>query len=86
MEEKKDGEGLGISGFTLGILSIVFLGTFGVIISLIGFILCLVQQKRKKFRMAKTGMILNIIGFALSLLYMFVLGPIIQNYLLKIVS
>ena len=70
MSEKKSvGNGLGASGFTLGVMSIIFAGLWGLAISIVGGIFCFVQQKNKKMRIAKVGLILNIIGFTLSILW-----------------
>jgi hypothetical protein len=70
MAEKKEvGEGLGISGFTLGILSIIWLGYIGLLMGIIGFIFCSVQQKNKKTKLGKAGKILNLIGFILSIVW-----------------
>jgi len=75
-EEKKSkdtGDGLGVAGFTLGIISIVvgllIAPILGVIIAIIGFTLCMVQQKRHPTKKAKTGIILNVIGFAVSVIW-----------------
>ncbi len=76
-ESKIKGNSLGASGFTLGILSILSVGIFGAVMSLTGFAFCFIQQKKKSAKLAKAGLILNIIGFALSLLWIFYLGPIV---------
>ena len=68
MAEKEKTEGLGISGFTLGVIGIVFSGWVGLIFSVIGLIFCFVQQKGHKTRFGKAGVILNIIGIVLSIL------------------
>ena len=75
-EEKKikdSGDGLGSAGFTLGIISIVvgllIAPILGIIISIVGFTLCMVQQKRHPIQKAKTGIILNIIGFSVSVIW-----------------
>ncbi len=68
-EKKSIGNGLGASGFTLGILSIIFAGLWGIMIAVVGGIFCFVQQKNKKIRIAKVGLILNLIGFTLSMLW-----------------
>jgi uncharacterized BrkB/YihY/UPF0761 family membrane protein len=65
-EVKEIGEGLGISGFTLGILSIVLAGFLGFVLSIIGFIFSRVQQKRNPTKLARVGVILNVIGFVIS--------------------
>ena len=82
-KESKEGlgEGLGISGFTLGVLSIVFAGWMGILVAVIGGIFCLSQKKKKETKMAKVGLILNIIGLIVSILfivlYATVLAPLI---------
>ncbi len=68
MVEKEKTEGLGISGFTLGVIGIVFSGWIGLILSVVGLIFCLVQQKNHKTRFGKTGLIVNIVGIVLSIL------------------
>lgn len=68
-EEKESSEGLGISGFTLGILSIVLAGMLGVVISIVGFSLCIAQQKRNPKKLAKAGIILNVVGFLISVIF-----------------
>jgi hypothetical protein len=68
MAEKEKIEGLGISGFTLGVLGIIFAGWIGLMICLIGLIFSVIQQKRHKTKTAKVGIILNIIGIFLSII------------------
>lgn len=70
MAEKKESEmseALGISGFTLGVMGIIFLGFNGLITSLTGLIFCLIQQKKHKTKFGKTGVILGIIGIILNI-------------------
>lgn len=67
----KSNEGLGISGFTLGTLSIVFaiwLGLIGSIIAIIGFVFCKKQQKINPINLGKTGITLNLIGFIIGII------------------
>jgi len=74
-EKKGNSESKGVAGFTLGIVSIVmflFSPLLGIIMSVVGFILCLRQQKREKTKAGKTGMILSIIGFAVNVAMMLV--------------
>lgn len=78
---KKIGEGLGIAGFTLGVLSILLAGVLGVFIAIVGFIFCMIQQKKNPTRLGKVGIILNVIGFVLSLALIFYLLPVIQQQL-----
>jgi len=66
-------EALGVAGFTLGIVSLstIFFGLFfydfilGPIASIVGLIFCIVQNKRVKTKIAKKGMIINIIALTL---------------------
>jgi len=71
--EKKIGEGLGISGFTLGILSIVFAGLLGAIISVVGFVFCLIQHRKNPTKLGLVGIILNVVGFILSIIFVYII-------------
>ncbi len=83
MVEEKKTEGLGISGFTLGVLGLILSGWVGLIISIVGAIFCFIQQKRHKTSLGKVGFIVNVIGIILSLaviiLYSTVLEPLLNN-------
>ncbi|PIO08003.1 hypothetical protein COU59_02395 [Candidatus Pacearchaeota archaeon CG10_big_fil_rev_8_21_14_0_10_34_12] len=82
---KKDGEALGISGFTLGIMSLVlviFSPILGVMTSIVGFVFCVVQQRRKNTRFGKSGMIINVIGFLVNIIWMVFL----VKYLIPIIN
>ena len=84
-KEKTDGrsEELGISGFTLGVLGIVFSGWIGLVLSVIGLIFCSVQQKKHKTKFGRIGIILNVIGIVLSIaiivLYASVIAPLLNT-------
>jgi len=85
---KKSGEGLGISGFTLGIMSIVlvvFSPLLGILVAIVGFVLSLVQQNRNPTKYGKLGVILNVAGFILNILWwvflITYLLPILQEQL-----
>ncbi len=79
-EEKKEkerwGNELGVSGFTLGIVSIVLAGWIGLIFATLSIIFCLIQQRKKKIKLARIGLILGVIGFILSISWI-LLGPIL---------
>ena len=78
MAEKESlGDALGISGFTLGVLSIVFAGWMGLVVAVVGTAFCFAQQKKKKIRIAKLGLILNVIGFIVSILFIFLYATVI---------
>ncbi|VVB82453.1 Uncharacterised protein [uncultured archaeon] len=85
MAEKKEskirGNSLGSSGFTLSILSILSLGLIGVVMSILGFIFCFIQQRKKPTRLGKVGIILSVVGFVLSLVWIFYFAPIINQLL-----
>jgi hypothetical protein len=94
MVKKKEGkkklsetkEGLGISGFILGILSLVWAGSIfvGTPLAIVGFIFCRIQQKSNPTKLGKIGTILNIIGFILGIaifILLIVLSPLIQENL-----
>jgi len=75
---KKEGksEALGISGFTLGIVSLVmviFTPIGGVLLALTGFIFCIIQQKKYPTKLGKSGLILNIAGLLVNIVWWFVL-------------
>jgi hypothetical protein len=82
-EKKSIGEGLGIAGFTLGILSIILAGGLGIGIAIVGFILCMVQQKKNPTKMGKAGLILNVIGVVVGIVFLVVylkyLVPLMQQ-------
>lgn len=77
------GHSLGASGFTIGIVSILTPGIIGIISSLLGFIFCFLQQKKKPTKLGKAGIILNVIGFAFSLVWILYLGPMYVQWLQK---
>jgi len=90
---KKSDEVLGISGFTLGIMSIIliiFTPLLGIATSIVGFAFCMVQQKRKPTKFGKWGLILNVIGFIANLIWLVVLIkyilPIVKEQLKQIAT
>lgn len=87
-EEMKGGnpEAMGISGFTLGIMSLVMLllsPLFGVLTSIVGGVLSYLQQKKHRTKTGKAGLILNIIGLILNIALWIVLAvyvyPLLQS-------
>ena len=81
----KTKEGLGVSGFTLGILSIVMAASAGIVLSIVGFIFCMIQQKKSPMKLAKIGIILSIIGFVLSIIFLIAYWlPLVQQQLQNI--
>lgn len=83
MTDDKKSEGLGISGFTLGVLGIILSGWIGLLVAIVGLIFCIVQQRKHKTKMAKVGIILNVIGIILSvvvlILYTAFIGPLLNE-------
>lgn len=81
---KKIGVALGISGFTLGIVSIailIFNPLFGTFASIVGLVFCLVQQKKNPTKFGKMGIIINIIGFVLNVVIFYLYIITIYDYL-----
>lgn len=78
-KSKAFGEGIGNSGFTLGVLSILLAGTIGILIAVVGLIFSVLQQKKNPTSLGKTGVILNIVGFVLSIIFIIYLIPVIQS-------
>ncbi len=64
---KENNNEFGIAGFTLSIVAIISAGGMGLILSILSFIFCTIQQKRSANNFAKTGIILSIIAFVLSI-------------------
>ena len=87
-KSKNSSEALGISGFTLGIMSIIlviFAPLLGISVSIVGFIFCFLQQKRNPTKLGKSGLILNVIGFIGNIIWLTILVkyiiPIVQEQL-----
>ena len=82
-ESKNKGEEFGVIGFTLGVLSIILVGSNGILIAIAGFIFSMIQQKKHPTKFSKAGIILNIIGFILAIIVLIVvmiwLKPLIEN-------
>lgn len=83
MAEKKIGEGLGIAGFTLSILGILLAGVNGILLSIISFVFCMIQQKKNPHKLAKVGLIISVIAFILNIVIIVVsliyLAPILKQ-------
>lgn len=75
--KKEVGEGIGIAGFTLGVISIILAGGMGLVLSIVGLIFCLVQQKNQPTKLGKAGIILNFIGLILSAVFLMVFFGVI---------
>jgi len=80
-ESKIKGNSLGASGFTLGILSIISFGLIGIIMAIVGFIFCFIQQKKRPTKLAKVGLIINVAGVILSIVYLVYFAPMLAHYL-----
>lgn len=72
-ESKGSGEEFGIVGFVLGLLSIVLVGSNGIILAILGLIFSTIQQKRKPTKLARIGKILSIVGIILAVILIIVL-------------
>ena len=64
------GKGLGIAGFVLSLLSILFLSMpfLGLILAILGLIFCIIQLKKKKTGLAIAGLVISIVGTILGLI------------------
>ena len=67
---KNIGEGLGISGLTLGILGIIFSGIVGLGISIPGLVFSLIQQNKNKTKIGFAGVVLNSIALISSVIFL----------------
>ena len=68
------GEAFSLSGFFIGILSIITLGELGIGLGVIGGGISLVQFVRVKSKVGKVGLILSIAGIILSILSIIILA------------
>ncbi len=80
-ESKIQANSFGASGFTLSVLGLISLGVFGAVASIVGFVFCFIQQKNKKTKLGKAGMIIGAIAFVLSLLWIFIFAPMLNGFL-----
>ena len=76
---KEADNSFGVAGAILGILSIIFIASNGVILAIVGLIFSNIQRKRMANKWSKAGMILNIIGLVFGLLLIFVLLYVIKH-------
>jgi Na+-driven multidrug efflux pump len=86
-ESKVKANSFGAAGFTLAVssIAILFLGIYGILaMPIVGFIFCLVQQKKKPTRLGKAGLILSLISAVIFVIYFLWIGPwimqVLQNY------
>jgi hypothetical protein len=75
------GNSLGASGFTIGVLSILSFGWIGLVMSVIGFVFCLIQQMKKPTKLGKAGLVLNILGFVISIIWIIYFAPRFAEWL-----
>jgi len=83
-ESKIKANSFGAAGFTLAVSSISFLlvGVYGILaMPVIGFIFCLIQQRKKPTKLGKAGIILSIVSVVLFLVYFIWLAPILTQLL-----
>jgi vacuolar-type H+-ATPase subunit I/STV1 len=81
---KERGVGLGISGFTLGIVSLAILlfnPFLGILASVIGLVFCIIQQRKKPTKLGKAGLIINIAGLVLNIVVFYLYITVISDYL-----
>jgi hypothetical protein len=77
--EGEKGTELGIIGFVLAIISLFF-GIFGIVPAVIGLILCVIQFKHKKTGFAVAGIIISILGIALSILFGLIVLLVLKQF------
>lgn len=82
---KSSEEAFGIIGLTLGILSIILLGSNGIVLAIVGLIFSVVQQKKHPTKIGKAGIIVNIVGIILAIIVIVLLltylKPILEQQL-----
>ncbi|MCK5043600.1 hypothetical protein KAR52_01195 [Candidatus Pacearchaeota archaeon] len=86
VDKKTKSNTLGIAGFTLGITSLVlllFTPFVGILTSIVGFIFCILQQKRNPTKFGKRGIIINVIGFVSNIVWWVLLVKVVYSYFLK---
>ncbi len=82
-EVKRDKNAFGVTSFTLGILSVIFIilnPVIGLVLGIIGFIFGKKQNKIQKTSLSKAGIVLSIIGIILSVTIV-ILGIIAIRYI-----
>ncbi|MCK4552783.1 DUF4190 domain-containing protein [Candidatus Pacearchaeota archaeon] len=83
VSKKFNNESFGIIGLTLGILSIIFMGNNGILLGIVGLVFSRMQQKNNPTKIGKAGIIVNIVGIILGIVFMVIfikyLVPIIQE-------
>lgn len=69
-QPQKDGNGFGIAGFVLGLLSILlfWIWFLGGVIAILGLVFSIIQLRKKKTGLAIAGLVLSIIGILLPLI------------------
>jgi len=82
MSKEGSDNSFGISSVNMGILSVLFsiIPIFGLILGVIGIIFGIIQGKRTKNKWALAGIILNIIGITLSILFYIASFYILSNW------
>lgn len=74
---KKETNGtFGIVGFTLsiaGLYSLLMAGMFAIPIFITGLVFCWIQQRKKSTKLGKAGLIINIVGIIVSIVFAWIL-------------
>jgi len=85
VSKKSNNEAFGIIGLTLGIISIIFMGNNGILVGIVGLVFSMIQQRKYPTKIGRAGVILNIIGIILAIVFVIVfikyLVPVIQEQL-----
>ena len=88
-KSEKKGEGLGIAGFTLGIVGLaltILIGPLNLPLFILGLIFCIIQQKKNPTKLGKAGLIINIIGIILGIFFTYYLIKYVAPEIKKIID
>lgn len=86
---KKRGNGLGIAGFVISLISLIFiilLPFIGIILAIVSLILCIIQLRKEKNGLAIAGLILSIVSIivnTLVLIAVMIVWEIVQESIRK---
>ncbi len=81
------GKGLGITGFVISLISLIFILIFpilGLILSIISLVFCIIQLRKEKTGLAIAGLIISIISIifnVLALIAVIIVWTTVQNTL-----
>lgn len=68
----------GVAGVIFGIMAILF-GAPGILLGLVGFFFSLNQNKKAKNSWSKWGIVLNVVGFVLGIIFAVYISVYVRN-------